>query len=492
MKNLIFCSLFALFSLSGMSQSFELIVDKGYGSGDYYEEEDVHIWAKTPPENVVFTGWTGNGTEFLKDAGEWHTTLRIPEGKDVGTIALTANFAALGSDIQMVLSKIDLWGEYNNDPSTRFRTQKPYYRVLPTDPKGIVFMFHGTGGSAHSFFKKYETFSTVKDLVYNNYGVIVLSSNETDIGDQNGDEKIRWIASPGNRDTSNNVDLKNIAELKSILISKYGFGDIPFFTYGVSNGANFSDLVSASLDFTAGVHMTGNGNATLFKLHPSVKPTLWLQARNDQNVSADSNVAVANYQKMLERGIYTEWYWLDKSPLYAQRFTRSLNNIEKPLSNDIFDAFSDNDLVDDDNILNFDIIDPDEIAKVLSPLNLPKSQFKDVLNQLKVLNADHGGHGEYNRKIIRFFDRFSETITAVEKPKASYLDIRIFPNPCANFLKIYTPYQIQSYRIFNANGEVMKEQNLYLDIDVSNLPQGTYFIQVVTDEGTTSQKFIKS
>jgi len=77
--------------------------------------------------------------------------------------------------------------------------------------------------------------------------------------------------------------------------------------------------------------------------------------------------------------------------------------------------------------------------------------------------------------------------------------LRIFPNPVEDNLNIRIYHLIQeeaTIQISNVLGQIFHEEKLdrlekYLDIDVSHLQTGTYFVHFYSDDGHQSQKFIK-
>ncbi len=474
------------------AQTYDLMVDNGVGSGRYEMGEKVHIFANTPKLKTVFIRWEGEGSQYLACPEEWYTTLEVPKGSGVTTLELRPVFDQLSPKVKVKFDSVLLWGERNEDPSTRFRMKKPAYVVFPgTKPKGCVFIFHGTGGSAHSFFQKYDMITLLQDLAYHNYAAFVLSSNETDLGDQNGNDDIQWLSRKNRYTTDNNIDLFNINEWKKMLISQYHLEDVPFFSFGVSNGANFGDLCSASLDFNATAHMVAHGSYQLFLNHPNMKPHIWLQARNDNHPQADPSIALANHKVLIKRGIPSEWHWLDKSPIYPTRFTRSINGIDEKLSRKIFNTIKSIGWLDKEGFLTYDAISRDSFKVLFSKIHLKGKQQKDVQEQFKVANAEHGAEGNFNKKIIAFFDRFLSPSTAVKTPKRS-LNIHVFPSPCTRYLKVYGEANVETYQIFDAKGNAVTKDAYHESIDVTELPSGYYFIQIKTDEGTTTKRFIKS
>jgi len=70
--------------------------------------------------------------------------------------------------------------------------------------------------------------------------------------------------------------------------------------------------------------------------------------------------------------------------------------------------------------------------------------------------------------------------------------IAIYPNPTKGFLVIDTDYLIEKVRIFNVHGSVVESQFKENAIDVSNVSNGIYFIEIHTDKGLVRKKFIKN
>ncbi len=94
----------------------------------------------------------------------------------------------------------------------------------------------------------------------------------------------------------------------------------------------------------------------------------------------------------------------------------------------------------------------------------------------------------------------SELVT-VSTPSIKVLDphIQLFPNPVNNFLTLLSEKLVHehlSIRIFDNTGriwlrEVKQPGILKLDLNVSNLPQGIYLIQIQNKSGVQVERFIK-
>jgi hypothetical protein len=70
--------------------------------------------------------------------------------------------------------------------------------------------------------------------------------------------------------------------------------------------------------------------------------------------------------------------------------------------------------------------------------------------------------------------------------------IAIYPNPTKGFLVIDTDYLIEKVIIFNIHGSIVESQLNENTIDVSNVSNGIYFIEIHTDKGLVRKKFIKN
>ncbi len=481
--------LLILTSSSLLHSQFQLKVNNGTGSGTYSTGDTVHVWANTPNQMEVFTSWVGSGAEYLTLRDEWHTFLIVPEGEQPGNLEITAQYAILPK-INYGMEKILLFREDSGRHETRRRAKKPVFYFIPPHPKAVVFLFHGTNGSGYSMaMGKYESGSIIKDLLHNGYACVMFSANEADFGDQNGDDKRRWKTRPFPMDSATNIDLKNLVLLEDQLRSKFHLDNLPFYAFGVSNGAVFSDLCAPYRGYRAVGHMVGNGSIRFHQYIGGELPTIWLMAENDHQANADSAIARTNYQAMLDRGIDAEWYLLEKSPVYASRFTRSLKGITADQSKKIAQTLKQEGYLTPDKYLNFDILEDkkDEISRTLIQQKIvTKTQSKEVIDQLKIVNADHGAHGDYNKRIIAFFDRYL-TLSEVDAPLKDNSPLQIYPNPASTWIFLNQKSTIQQVNLFNLQGQLIHQwKGDRHQLNIFNIPSGTYILDVRSEAGKQS------
>lgn len=71
-------------------------------------------------------------------------------------------------------------------------------------------------------------------------------------------------------------------------------------------------------------------------------------------------------------------------------------------------------------------------------------------------------------------------------------ELNVYPNPTSNQLILDTELKISEISIIDITGKMIITKNLNLNIvNVANLPNGIYFIKIITDEKTITKKFVK-
>ena len=89
-------------------------------------------------------------------------------------------------------------------------------------------------------------------------------------------------------------------------------------------------------------------------------------------------------------------------------------------------------------------------------------------------------------------DRLLEINTPINNQQVLY-ELKVYPNPCSELLKIESPTEIQKVEIANITGEtvIRIEGDIKNDqVDVSDLPKGVYFIKVYKAQESLTRKFI--
>lgn len=109
----------------------------------------------------------------------------------------------------------------------------PVISYVPENPRGLVFLFHGTNGSA-AFADRLESTDVLNRLVAQGYGFVSTSSTE-----RTGDR--RWLVTDPSLTT--NPDLARLLRLRAHLIATTPVeSSTPLLGVGMSNGARFVTL----------------------------------------------------------------------------------------------------------------------------------------------------------------------------------------------------------------------------------------------------------
>ena len=82
----------------------------------------------------------------------------------------------------------------------------------------------------------------------------------------------------------------------------------------------------------------------------------------------------------------------------------------------------------------------------------------------------------------------------VKVEEAYYNSIKVYPNPCHDFIFIKNEEKINSIKVMNIAGTVFIHEDIYTNqpgIDLSNLPEGLYILEIGAGGKVYHQKIIK-
>lgn len=110
----------------------------------------------------------------------------------------------------------------------------------------------------------------------------------------------------------------------------------------------------------------------------------------------------------------------------------------------------------------------------------------------KIVVAGNQCGGMCTYILLRYNANAVENPTSVLAPNKNFT-ANIYPNPANENLYITMPETntIISTNILNVNGQKIKESKDNLVIPIHDLPNGLYFIQITSNHGSITQKFIK-
>ena len=374
----------------GPTDSATVTVINGYGSGTYKVGDTVDVWSRAIPSDSIFGTWTGYGA-LLSNAGEWHNTFIMP----AANVTLTASCSPLTA---FSLKYEQIRG---------VNILKNVYYYFPATPKGIVYLCHGTGGSAQTLVNNFEWQEMINDLVNDSYAIVVTEAEEVSLNqDLNGDGVIRWDLLP--LDTLTNVDYGNIRALTDTFYARgYAQPGIPRYSIGMSDGGAFSAALSFVYTFAAGVSYCAPTSTVITS--SSVVPLQFCMAKYDNNPevgAAGDATAQGNSAALMARSVCSPFFLHDHSRVYPQRFAR-WSGIGLSLSASIYNELEANHWLDARNYLlaASDTISARVTANpsaypVMSSLTVPQYTF--VNNELDIMYAAHQFFSDYNKTTIQF------------------------------------------------------------------------------------------
>ena len=361
-------------------------VNQGSGGGSYEAGKTIHLWADPSPAGRVFDRWAG-AAHVLADPLAAHTTMVVP---------------AAPVNVTAVYREARVW-----QPTTETINGVNVVHFIPQPHVGVVFRFHGTGGSAAAQFSGAEDAIFNGDLIAAGYGIVALDSLD----------RVNRQWSPVN--TLDNPDVKNVQAVIASLVARGRMAaNDPLFAYGVSNGGGFSSRVSVLLNFRAGAISIAAGIGPF--LDAGSVPFIWNLAENDDNegVGAEGNArALQNYNALRARGIAAQYLVNPPSPVYPQRFAR-IAGLTAADSQTIYNSLKTGGFLDAQDFLR-------QNPQTSSWASVIPSQYAaqrtEIGEQLSVCYARHNFYSDYSNKVAAFFSaRLATATPAVSVLAPSY------------------------------------------------------------------------
>lgn len=371
---------------------FTVEVANGYGGGTFHANDTVHLFSAVKDTGNLFSHWEGD-TSLLRTR-DWHTWFIMP--------AENVRFTAVekpGKDYDLSFENI------------RGRDiLKPVYYKFPEAQKGVVFLFHGSGGSAGQYSGAFESKLFIKELLNAGFAVVITECEEATLQkDMNQDGHRRWNYLPV--DADKNTDLANIRIIANHFIKNGSIKkDVHFFAAGMSNGGAFSSIAAPVLNFKAAISFCAQAPHQL-ALGRRI-PLMYAMQGEDlhEAVGKSGNAkALKNSNLLSSAGVCSRYIQNPRSPLYPERFSRNCE-ISLELSHRIFLELKGKGFLDENNYLK---IPGREIARRFreAPSSYPVirklsvSQMMFVAEQLECSFADHRMFSDLSRESIEFLDK---------------------------------------------------------------------------------------
>lgn len=371
--------------------SFTVSVNNGYGTGKYRIGDTVDIFSIAYSDNQQFDKWSGD-ISLLQAFEEWHTWFIMPN-RNVSFTGSLKTITPVTLNFEMIRGRDRM---------------KPVYSYFPAGHKGFVYLLHGTGGTAQNTATSFEFKQLIKDLVTDNFGIIITEAEEATTGvDANADGKLRWLVSPA--DSVTNIDYANI---KIITDTFYNRGVTSRsklrYSAGMSNGGNYSAYLSAYYKYKAAISYCAPAGAVALT---TLTPLQFCMARydNNENVGPTGNAnALSNSQLISSRSVCSKYLIKERSPLYPERFARR-GDITLAKSAAVFNELKAKGYLNSKNYFN-GFSDAFVTVYQANPTAFPELNSLTPLQKLYVVEqidlsvSDHQMYSDYNKATLKFLN----------------------------------------------------------------------------------------
>ncbi len=272
---------------------------------------------------------------------------------------------------------------------------------VPENPRGVVYLFHGTNGSA-AFAEKVETVAMLNQLIAEGYGFVSTSSTE-----RTGNR--RWnVFDPS---LTTNPDLARLARLHAhIIATTAATTTTPLLGIGMSNGARFVTLWGQTWK-NAGYPLKAIW-ASMGRIAPPVSapgaltvPTVFSTAVND--FTSPPGPIIQDYAATRQAGTPAELHVSGERKLSPNPYLR-IPGIDGGEARQIFDALVDTGVWNEEGARI--VPDIEQAAAQAGTAQLPPSvapQAAEIGNETAVQLAVHQFTAEYAPQVRAFFDRFA-------------------------------------------------------------------------------------
>jgi dienelactone hydrolase len=273
----------------------------------------------------------------------------------------------------------------------------PVVSSIPTHPRGVVYLFHGTAGGV-GFADRLETVDMLNHLTTAGYGVVVTESTDR--------ASKQWDS--GSLSLSTNPDLARLAALHASLVAGGRITDAtPILAIGMSQGAGFASV------FARAFHDAGYPVRAIAPSHGQIPavvraaggpgvPIFTALGANDTTVPNDR--VVRQIADLQAQGLAAEVTIEPEVPLGAGRFLR-VPGVDGPTADAIFAALVRAGLWDAQGRRRVGI---DQVEASLPGVALPASlggvQRQAVHDEIDVVLAVHQYSATYADRTVAFFD----------------------------------------------------------------------------------------
>ncbi len=314
-----------------------------------------------------------------------------------------------------VEESLELWPEDAKAFKVEVSADQSTFHGLPlAEIKGIVVCFHGTGGSGQSWFSQFlvdaeeESSKDMGKLEASLWtykalksGLIVVAPTSLDRANK------QWQTSTNPNAPTD--DVLNVRAYLEQLKTDLNLPDsLPQFSIGMSNGGGFAPYFAFWEDFDRVAVHSSPGGIAQFSIYNI--PTIWIRGLQDSVINhQNTENNLGSLRSRIGSGNVPVHYF-ERRSLQESDFL-----IEKELYAHLISLLKDNNLLDEDHVLNFPMVDTsvDKFAQ----MNLKKDVLQDILaedpqlgtlfgylqERLLLLDGEHRFTSQFFPETIEFF-----------------------------------------------------------------------------------------
>lgn len=351
-----------------------LTVNDGIQAATQLSGATREVFANVDPAGQVFDRWSGD-TAVLLNASERQTGVQaLTASATVTALYKTlANFTFTQATLAGSAGPLDYY----------------YYFPQPLPTRGVVFRFHGSGGSARAGTTRVEEVKFNRDLAADGYAVVTLDS----------DDRVnkQWNNSTIN---TGNIDVVHVQQVIAALTA-LGLvnASTRYFAQGHSNGGGFAPLVGSLLGWRAAHISCASGNG-LAITQQSTLPAIWTIAQNDTTIGASGNAnAQTNYQSLSSRGIAAQLITFVPSAVYSSRFMQ-IPGLSATDSQVIYNSIRAANLLD---LQDFQLSAPNQTTLTAAIPASYAPYASEIANLLRMAYAEHEFSAAASARVRAFF-----------------------------------------------------------------------------------------
>lgn len=349
-----------------------VVVGNGAAAGALAPGDTVHVFANPAAAGSIFDHWEGDAS-ILANPLRTHTTFTL----GANSVSLAAVFRTVPqwTETRDRIDGLDFW----------------YY--VPPAPAGIIYLWHGTGGSGPQWFFQTAYLEFVRAAVARGYGVAALTASSSELG---------WTMQPialDNPDLANAVAANDRLESLGLIRA-----DTPRYSLGMSSGGRFSVRFCAVLGCAAQATVCAQADPEALMMSTSV-PTRFNMAFNDTAPNISNSDARRYSASMLARGVASAFELQAPSPLAPVRFS-SLTGATPDDALAIYSALAGGGIIDERGFLLADpATDPSGWKSVIpAPHSLIPLRMFEIGQVLAIAYAEHEFYSEHTPETLAFFD----------------------------------------------------------------------------------------